>query len=168
MSRVLLLNSDYEPLNICTLHRAIKLMIVNKADVLHYSGESFVSGGGLTFEIPSVIRLNYKAKKRFRNEFKVSRYGIYARDNFSCQYCGQKHVDLTLDHVYPRHLGGITSWQNLVTCCKKCNYKKAGKTLDKSGMKLLSIPKPPKYSFNAILSRSGGQIDEHWKYYVVI
>lgn len=168
MSRVLLLNSDYEPLNICTLHRAIKMIIVNKADVLHYSGDTFVSGGGLSFEIPSVIRLNYKAKKKFRSEFKVSRYGIYARDNFSCQYCGQKHIDLTLDHIYPKHLGGVTSWQNLVTSCKKCNYKKAGKTLEKSGMNLLSNPKVPRYSFSTILSKHKDSIDENWKYYITI
>lgn len=168
MSRVLLLNSDYEPLNICTLHRAIKLIIVNKADVLHYSGDTFVSGGGLSFEIPSVIRLNYKAKRKFRSEFKVSRYGIYARDNFSCQYCGQKHIDLTLDHIYPKHLGGVTSWQNLVTSCKKCNYKKAGKTLEKSGMNLLSYPKVPRYSFSTILSKHKDSIDENWKYYITI
>jgi 5-methylcytosine-specific restriction endonuclease McrA len=168
MSRVLLLNSDYEPLNICTLHRAIKLIIVNKADVLHYSGDTFVSGGGLSFEIPSVIRLNYKAKRKFRSEFKVSRYGIYARDNFSCQYCGQKHIDLTLDHIYPKHLGGVTSWQNLVTSCKKCNYKKAGKTLEKSGMNLLSNPKVPRYSFSTILSKHKDSIDENWKYYITI
>lgn len=168
MSRVLLLNSDYEPLNICTLHRAIKLIIVNKADVLHYSGDTFVSGGGLSFEIPSVIRLNYKAKRKFRSEFKVSRYGIYARDNFSCQYCGQKHIDLTLDHIYPKHLGGVTSWQNLVTSCKKCNYKKAGKTLEKSGMNLLSNPKVPRYSFSTILSKYKDSIDENWKYYITI
>jgi 5-methylcytosine-specific restriction endonuclease McrA len=168
MSRVLLLNSDYEPLNICTLHKAIKLIILNKADVLHYNGDTFVSGGGLSFEIPSVIRLNYKAKRKFRTEFKVSRYGVYARDNFTCQYCGQKHIDLTLDHVYPRHLGGITSWQNLVTSCKKCNYKKAGKTLEKSGMKLLSNPKVPRYSFSTILSKHKDSIDENWKYYLTI
>lgn len=168
MSRVLLLNSDYEPLNICTLHKAIKLIILNKADVLHYSGDTFVSGGGLSFEIPSVIRLNYKAKRKFRTEFKVSRYGVYARDNFTCQYCGQKHIDLTLDHVYPRHLGGITSWQNLVTSCKKCNYKKAGQTLEKSGMKLLSNPKVPRYSFSTILSKHKDSIDENWKYYLTI
>lgn len=168
MSRVLLLNLDYEPLNICTLHRAIKLIIVNKADVLHYSGDTFVSGGGLSFEIPSVIRLNYKAKRKFRSEFKVSRYGIYARDNFSCQYCGQKHIDLTLDHIYPKHLGGVTSWQNLVTSCKKCNYKKAGKTLEKSGMNLLSNPKVPRYSFSTILSKHKDSIDENWKYYITI
>lgn len=168
MSRVLLLNSDYEPLNICTLHRAIKMIIVNKADVLHYSGDTFVSGGGLSFEIPSVIRLNYKAKRKFRSEFKVSRYGIYARDNFSCQYCGQKHIDLTLDHIYPKHLGGVTSWQNLVTSCKKCNYKKAGKTLEKSGMNLLSNPKVPRYSFSTILSKHKDSIDENWKYYITI
>ncbi len=168
MSRVLLLNSDYEPLNICTLHKAIKLIILNKADVLHYSGDTFVSGGGLSFEIPSVSRLNYKAKRKFRTEFKVSRYGVYARDNFTCQYCGQKHIDLTLDHVYPRHLGGITSWQNLVTSCKKCNYKKAGKTLEKSGMKLLSNPKVPRYSFSTILSKHKDSIDENWKYYLTI
>jgi 5-methylcytosine-specific restriction endonuclease McrA len=167
MQKVLLLNADYEPLNICSLHRAMKLIVLNKADVLHFTDQQFRTSGGMTFDIPSVIRLNHNIKRKFRNEFKVSRYGIYARDNFSCQYCGTKNIDLTLDHVYPKHLGGTTSWNNLVTCCKKCNHKKAGKTLEKSGMKLLSIPKPPKYSFSTILGRHRDIIDENWKYYLV-
>ena len=142
---------------------------MNKAETLHFKDDTyFFTGAGQKFQVPSVIRLKYTIKRKSNPVYKVSRLGIYSRDNFSCQYCGQKHIDLTLDHIYPKHLGGVTSWQNLVTSCKKCNYKKAGKTLEKSGMNLLSNPKVPRYSFSTILSKHKDSIDENWKYYITI
>ncbi len=167
MSRVLLLNLDYEPLNICELSRAMKLLLVGKADTLHYyEGKQIYSGGGNCFSMPSVIRLRHNIKKKHTRSFKVSRVGVFSRDNFSCQYCGCKSSELTLDHVNPRHLGGTHTWDNLVACCKKCNSSKGWKTLDQSGMKLLSKPKQPRYSFQSVLCRYQ-EIDEAWNYYLV-
>ena len=83
MREVLVLNSDYEPLNICNLHRAIGLLFKEKADILHYMGEDqddfeFVyTSDGSDFAIPSVIRLR-KHIKRPKPIAKVSRRGIYA------------------------------------------------------------------------------------------
>jgi len=111
MSReVLVLNSDYEPLNICNLYRAIKLIYKEKADILHYSGEEendfeFIYGGaGEDFAIPTVIRLRFQIK-RPRPVARVSRRGVYMRDNYKCQYCDSSS-ELTLDHVVPKRLGG--------------------------------------------------------------
>lgn len=166
MSRVLVLNLDYEPLNICNSQRALKMIINGKADVLHSYDSVIISGGGDIFEIPSVVRLRHNVKKRYVRSFKVSRHGIFSRDNFLCQYCGKKNLDLTLDHIYPRHLGGAHTWDNLVACCRKCNASKGCKTLEQSGMKLLSIPKVPKYHFASLLTSSEETHDNVWQYYI--
>jgi 5-methylcytosine-specific restriction endonuclease McrA len=167
MSRVLLLNLDYEPLNICELSRAMKLLLVGKADTLHfYEGKSIYTGGGDCFNIPSVIRLRHNIKRKHTRDFKVSRVGVFSRDSFACQYCGVKSTELTLDHVYPRHMGGTHTWDNLVACCRRCNAYKGWKTLEQSGLKLLSKPKQPRYCFQSVLCRYQ-EIDESWSYYLV-
>jgi len=166
MNRILLLNLNYEPLYICDLSRAMKLLIVGKAETLHFKNDHyFFTGNGNKFQIPSVIKLKYNVKKKSNPVYKVSRLGIYSRDNFSCQYCGSKS-NLTLDHVYPRHLGGRHEWGNLVTSCASCNQKKAGKTLDQSGMVLSNKPKVPRYSFNYLLQKPINNEDEYWKFYL--
>lgn len=168
MSRVLLLNLDYEPLNICDLSRAMKLLHVGKADTLHYDEENYIySGGGNSFVIPKVIRLKHNVKKKYHKDFKVSRIGVFSRDSYTCQYCGIVDSDLTLDHVKPRHMGGTHTWDNLVTCCCRCNSLKGWKTLEQCGFKLLSKPKMPRYSFQTVLGRMQ-TIDETWSYYLAI
>jgi 5-methylcytosine-specific restriction endonuclease McrA len=172
MSReVLVLNSDYEPLNICNLHRAIKLIYKEKADILHYCGEEqndfeFVyNGGGDDFAIPTVIRLRFQIK-RPRPVARVSRRGIYLRDNYKCQYCDSSS-ELTLDHVIPKRLGGSDTWENLVTCCRKCNGKKSDKPLDKCGLTLKKQPKAPKYNSSLSFSKYlFGSSQDVWKYYL--
>jgi len=166
MSRVLVLNLDYEPLNICNYRRAMKMIVNGKADILHFYSREIISGGGKSFTIPSVVRLRHNVKRKFIKTFRVSRNGIFSRDNFTCQYCGRKDVELTLDHIYPRHLGGSHSWDNLAACCKNCNAKKGWKTLDQSGMHLLSVPKTPRYSFASLLTPYEEHSDSIWQYYL--
>lgn len=166
MSRVLVLNLDYEPLNICNYQRAIKMIINGKADPLHFYDMVIKSSNGEEFELPSVVRLRHNVKKKYHRTIKVSRHGIFSRDNFTCQYCGKKNVNLTLDHIKPRHLGGSHTWDNLVACCSACNNKKGWKTLDQSGMKLLSVPRVPKYHFAALLTEYESVKENVWQYYI--
>jgi 5-methylcytosine-specific restriction endonuclease McrA len=170
-TNVLVLNSDYEPLNICNLHRAIKLIYKDKADILHYCGEEaedveFVfDGSDNDYAIPTVIRLKFQIK-RPRAVARCSRRGIYIRDNYQCQYCGSTS-DLTLDHVVPKRLGGKETWENLVTCCKKCNGKKSDKPLDKSGLSLRKQPRAPKYNSSLGFSKYlYGAHHSVWNYYL--
>lgn len=168
MFRVLLLNADYEPLNICSLNRAMKLIVNDKADYLHIlETKTIKTSSGTSLTIPTVIRLKYQIKKKYNLQYKVSRVGVYSRDNFTCQYCGKTNVELSLDHVYPKHLGGEHSWENLVTCCKKCNGQKGWKTLEQAGMKLLNKPRVPKVGFNLKLKNYSGCDYEEWNYYLV-
>ncbi len=172
MSReVLVLNSDYEPLNICNLHRAIKLIYKEKADILHYCGEELedfefiYDGSGEDFAVPTVIRLRFQIK-RPRPVARVSRRGIYMRDNYKCQYCDSSS-DLTLDHVIPKRLGGKDTWENLVTCCRKCNGKKSDKPLENCGLTLKKQPKTPKYNSSLSFSKFlFGKSQDVWRYYL--
>jgi 5-methylcytosine-specific restriction endonuclease McrA len=61
-----------------------------------------------------------------------TRFNLFLRDEFSCQYCGAKG-DLTFDHVVPRARGGVTSWENVVAACAKCNLRKGARSLRQTG-----------------------------------
>ena len=140
---VLLLNSDYEPLNVCTLQRAFALIFLGKADILQTNSLTIRTVRG-AYESPSVLRLKYHVK-RPRPSLRLSRRSILARDNYTCQYCGARAKDLTVDHVVPKRLGGPSTWDNMVCCCKKCNTKKGDKSLHQVGFQLKKEPRRPRY-----------------------
>ena len=71
-----------------------------------------------------------------------TRFNLFLRDEFSCQYCGAKG-DLTFDHVLPRSRGGVTSWENVVAACSPCNLRKGSRTLKQSGLHLMRPPRQP-------------------------
>ena len=124
-SVVLLLNSDYEPLNVCDVRRAFRLVFGEKAEVIQYDHHEIRTATEI-FRAPSVIRLQHHIK-RPRPRVRLSRREVFARDRHTCQYCGKQTHDLTLDHVMPRHRGGAHTWDNLVAACKTCNHRKGGK-----------------------------------------
>ena len=131
---MLVLNQNYEPLNVCNLPRAFRLVFGEKAEVIEYDHQ-VVRTPRTEFRAPSVIRLQYLIR-RPRPRVKLSRREVFARDRHTCQYCGRQTHDLTLDHVMPRHRGGSHTWENLVTACKGCNHRKGGKTLDEARLRL--------------------------------
>ncbi len=143
MPEVLVLNQNYEPLNICTLRRAVNMVMTGKAEVVRTNGHYVrtVSGG---FEAPSVVRLCYLIRRPLP-QVRVSRRAILARDNYTCQYCGHQSRDLTVDHVIPRRHGGGDTWENLVACCRRCNLVKGDRTPAQADMKLLRKPRRPNY-----------------------
>ena len=142
-SSVLVLNQNYEPLNVCNARRAFVLVDRGKAEVLEH-GLGHLRTATHAFALPSVIRLIYLIK-RPRPQMRLSRREVFNRDRYTCQYCGRRgQRDLTLDHVVPRHRGGRHTWDNLVTACKTCNHRKGGRTVPESRMKLLRQPvRPP-------------------------
>jgi 5-methylcytosine-specific restriction endonuclease McrA len=140
-SPVLVLNQNYEPLNICRARRAVVLLWRGKAEVLE-NNHSAIHSAALTIELPSVIRLIYLIK-RPRLPRKLSRREVFLRDNYTCQYCGRQTRELTIDHVVPRHLGGEHVWDNVVSACKACNQRKAGRSPRGAEMKLLRQPSAP-------------------------
>lgn len=138
---VLVLNQSYEPLTVCRARRAVVLIYQGKAEMLE-NGIGFIHSIKETVPLPSVIKLD-RLIKRPRRKRKLTRFEIFNRDKYTCQYCGQKTKQLTLDHVIPRYRGGEHTWGNVVSACVACNRRKAGRTPKEANMKLLKLPAPP-------------------------
>ncbi|MFA9405812.1 MAG: HNH endonuclease [Anaerolineales bacterium] len=145
-SPVLLLNANYEPLNVCATRRAISLYLSGKAEML-LNGRGYIYTVREALPQPSVIRLGYMIK-RPRPRVRLTKKEIFRRDGFTCQYCGKSYKHLTIDHVIPRHLGGVHEWSNLVTACPQCNMKKGGRMLHKVNMSLRRKPEEPRATAN--------------------
>ena len=150
-SAVLVLNQNYEPLNVCHARRAFVLIDRGKAEVLEH-GEGGIRTSRLLFLLPSVIRMIYMIK-RPRPKMRLSRREVFNRDKFTCQYCSRQTRELTLDHVLPRHRGGRHEWENLVSACKTCNHRKAGRTPKEARMRLLREPFTPRVSSYYVVYR---------------
>ncbi len=138
---VLVLNQDYQPVNICRVRRAVVLVFQGKAEILE-NGLGIIHSVSHSLPIPSVVRLIYLVS-RPRFQKKLTRYEVFSRDNYTCQYCGYETRELTLDHVIPKSRGGNHDWENIVSCCYPCNRRKAGRTPTEAGMRLICRPVPP-------------------------
>jgi len=141
---VLVLNANYEPLNVCTTRRAINLVLTGKASLV-LNGRGVIRTVSHNYPRPSIIRL-YRMIKRPRLHVRLTKREILRRDDFTCQYCGKRSLYLTVDHVIPRRLGGSHSWDNLVAACPPCNHRKGGRTIEQAGMHLLRAPSMPPMS----------------------
>jgi 5-methylcytosine-specific restriction endonuclease McrA len=139
----LLLNADFQPLNLFPLStlpwdRAIKgVYEETHAVVAEY--DTVVRSPSTTMRIPSVVALRkYSPVPR---HVAFTRFNVFLRDRFRCQYCGHKHAsaDLTFDHVVPRSRGGQTAWDNVVAACSPCNVLKDDATV----MRPLRQPRMP-------------------------
>ncbi len=140
---VLVLNQSYEPLNICRVRRAVVLLYQNKAEMLE-NGSGFIHSASFEFPVPSVIRLAFMIKRPRHYERKLTRLEIFKRDQDTCQYCGKETRQLTLDHVIPRYRDGQHTWENVVSACVPCNRRKAGRTPQEAGMRLIHQPSQPR------------------------
>ena len=143
-SVVLLLNADYEPLNVCDLRRAFRLVFGAKAEVIEYD-HTEVRTPTEILRAPSVIKLQYRIK-RPRPRVRLSRREVFARDGHVCQYCGERSNKLTLDHVIPRAQGGESRWDNCVLACLECNKRKADRTPEQAKMRLKRKPVQPTWN----------------------
>lgn len=162
-SSVLVLNQNYEPLNVCNVRRAVVLVLRGKAEVIE-SAADVIRTVSSTFQLPSVIRL-VNLIRRPRPKVRLTRKEIFARDGWACVYCGKQTRDLTLDHVFPRHRGGQHTWENLVSACKPCNHRKAGHTPAEARMALLREPARPRVSiYHAFFPYLGQQLE--WRKFV--
>jgi 5-methylcytosine-specific restriction endonuclease McrA len=138
---VLVLNANFEPINVCALRRAIGLILTGKADMV-VNGRGYIHSVSHSFPRPSVIRLENMIH-RPRPRVKLTRREVFRRDNYTCQYCGRRDTNLTVDHVLPKHLGGEHRWDNVVAACPGCNHRKGGRRLEEAHMTLNHLPKEP-------------------------
>ena len=139
--KTLVLNADYKPLSyfplsICNWKDSIKAVFLEKVSVVSEYNE-IVRSPSLEIKIPSVIALKEYVICSRKPAF--TRFNVFLRDEFECQYCGDKS-NLTFDHILPKSKGGKTTWDNVITACSDCNTSKGNKTLKE--MKL-SISKDP-------------------------
>jgi 5-methylcytosine-specific restriction endonuclease McrA len=159
---VLVLNANFAPINVCTTRRAIGLIITGKASLV-MNGRGWIQTVSDSIQKPSIIRLG-RMVKRPHPRVKLSKREIFRRDNYTCQYCGTQGGNLTIDHVFPRRLGGTHAWENLVTACEACNHRKGGRTLEQTGMHPLKMPKEPSSSAIYIFARHVKDNDEWTPY----
>ncbi|MDN4166664.1 HNH endonuclease [Cytophagales bacterium LB-30] len=143
-SSVLVLNQDYSPITVCSVHRAFLLVFLEKAELVASAVNQSLRSVNQSFPMPSVIRLNRYINIPYKGVV-LTRHNIFRRDNHTCQYCGSTR-DLTLDHVVPSSKGGKSSWTNLVTACKRCNTRKGDHTPEEVGMALHKRPIKPSYA----------------------
>ena len=140
----LVLNADYRPLSYYPLslwswQEAVKAAYLERVDIVA-EYDDWVSSPSTRIRIPSVIVLRDYVRPQRQVAF--TRFNLFLRDEFSCQYCGARR-DLTFDHVVPRAAGGITSWENVVAACSRCNLRKGSKSLRRAGMTLRKPPRMP-------------------------
>jgi 5-methylcytosine-specific restriction endonuclease McrA len=139
---VLVLNTNYEPLNVSSVRRAMGLVLHDKAELV-LNGRGVVRTPSDAFPCPSIIRLG-RMVQRPRPRVKLTKREVFRRDEHTCQYCGKRTHQLTIDHVMPRRYGGGHSWDNVVAACAPCNRRKGGKVPSKARMHLRRIPFEPR------------------------
>jgi len=150
MKKVLLLNSDWMPLNFVSGIRALNLLFKGRAEVIS-TGEnpSFwddqLTTSTKSYAVPVTVRLLERVNRRYSAP-RFRKRVLFNRDNWQCQYCFAKldWVSITVDHVVPRCKGGTTSWKNCVASCKRCNSQKGHRSLSETGMSLKKNPTEPK------------------------
>ena len=140
----LVLNADYRPLSYLPLsvwpwQDAVKARFLNRVDVIAEYDDQ-INSPSVSIRIPSVVVLRDYVRPSKSTAF--TRFNLFLRDEFSCQYCGKKG-EMTFDHILPKCRGGKTTWENVVAACGPCNLRKGARDLRTSGMKIQRQPIKP-------------------------
>jgi 5-methylcytosine-specific restriction endonuclease McrA len=156
--RTLVLNADLQPLSwaplsVWTWQEAFVAVNQERVIQLRAYDDVVIRSATRSFEVPAVVALkNYRKRKNVA----FTRYHVFLRDEFTCQYCGNRFraKDLTFDHVVPRSKGGRSVWTNIVACCSADNLRKGNLTPKQAGLKLLRQPfEPTAHQLNAAARR---------------
>jgi 5-methylcytosine-specific restriction endonuclease McrA len=166
-NKTLVLNKTWQPVHVATVRDAIVLLYKGVAravcietyqtydfdDWLEVppNGNGAVHSKNITISAPHVIVLGTYDKVPTVSTF--SKRNVFKRDKYTCQYCGKQSRNLTIDHVVPKSKGGESTWKNVVTACEPCNKKKADKTPDEAGMRLLNKPYRPNLNISSMIKK---------------
>lgn len=163
--KILVLNSTYEPLQFCAARQAVLMVLTGRAEKIECDG-FVVRSPSITFQLPTVIRVLNRVQRMKRSSVSFSKKNILRRDNYTCQYCGDRNHPLTIDHIIPKSRGGKTSWANIVVACKPCNLNKGSRTAAEAGMKIINKPSRPSCNYLAFTIPSGprSHVDAWGKY----
>lgn len=132
------------------------LVLKDKAEAIVSNGLVFRSER-LVMEAPSVVRLRHFVRVPFRAQAPLTRRAIFARDEWTCQYCGAAAENL--DHVVPRSRGGTHTWDNIVAACRRCNSRKENRLAADAGLQLARQPFAPADGFRLSL----GRLEPEWE-----
>jgi 5-methylcytosine-specific restriction endonuclease McrA len=174
---VLVLNRSYLPIHVTSARRAFSLIYQQVARPVNRAFQTFdfdewrrleVNGDGAVgtpsgrIRVPRVIVLT-RYDRIPRRHVRYSRVNVFARDKYTCQYCGGQppRSQLNLDHVVPRSLGGRTTWENVVASCVDCNRRKGGRTPQQARLRLLRKPMRPRWT--PLMSLSIHNAHEEWR-----
>ena len=187
--QILVLNRLWQAVNVIGVERGFSLLAQDHAQVIHSEDDDFriydaegwfeFSRGRTTATskrfihtvnqkvfVPQVLLLRFYDRLPIQ-EMKFNRQNLFERDKFRCQYCGRKFLpkELNMDHVTPRDRGGKTNWENIVTCCLRCNSTKGNREPHEAGMRLLRQPSRPRRRpfVSGLLQR---QVDESWSHFL--
>ena len=153
--RCLTLNASFEPITMVPVRRALRLVIDGKAEIVEADRGRLVRSAHLALPHPVVIRLVkfVHVPRKFRRQ--VTNTFLFARDAYTCQFCGRAERDLgfreclTRDHVVPLSRGGTNEWDNVVTACSSCNTRKGNRLPADCGFTLRSVPSEPHFVYLA-------------------
>jgi len=187
MGRTLALNKSFLPIRIVGLQSTICKFYDGRVEGMYINGDTwepkmwdewlemskkdiwpegtqFINSVTQRIAVPRVIRFLYYDKIP-KVTFRLSRKSIYDRDNNTCYLCGKKFGEskLSIDHIRPLSRGGGNSWENMVTCCVECNWKKGDKTLEELKLKPKFMPYKPQMSNIQKLKAGVKTYDPVWK-----
>jgi hypothetical protein len=142
---VLVLNASLQPLSVIPERRLVVLLSKQKVafvdEAVRAAIERDIAERRLATDEPVIVQLLANVRVP-RMILRPTRANILLRDEETCQYCGKRSRDLTLDHVIPRSRGGQSTWENLVASCRSCNGRKGNRLPKDSGMHLIRPPRP--------------------------
>ena len=159
-----MLNATYEPINVCTVRRAVVLLLKDKAEIIERAGwelhsERATISRPMVIRLVSYVRIPYDTHRR-----KITRRAVFARDSWTCQYCGSRS-NLTVDHVIPRSKGGTSSWDNIVASCAPCNRRKGDRLPRQANMVPRNEPRTPRPE--VFIQLASPTIPATWKQYLL-
>jgi len=160
---VLVLNQNYEPLSVCSVRRAVIMLLLGKVETIETLDGFRLNTVSSSVRVPSVVRLGIYIKAP-RKRIYLSRKNVIKRDGHKCMYCGRTDGAMTVDHIIPKRLGGKDTWENLVCACMKCNNRKGDNLIDKVNMRLLKKPSKPNHI--TFIQRFIGVSDDRWRPYL--
>ena len=169
MEHTLILNATYEPLQIVSWKRALRMLFQEKVEVLA-EYDRRIHSISISIRLPAVLRLRQYVKiGHSYDRVRFTRANLYARDGYRCQYCGVRPdlSHLTYDHVVSVARGGLKTWENIVTCCIDCNRKKGKRSPTEAGLDLLRQPKAPSgFPFKIPQLIRQPNVPDSWKDYI--
>jgi 5-methylcytosine-specific restriction endonuclease McrA len=161
VANALVLNATYEPLCVVASRRAVVLVLTGKAIAVE-SASTELHSERLAVRVPIVVRLTKYVRVPYRAAVPLTRRAVFARDGGRCVYC---HAPATsIDHVHPRSRGGMHVWENVVSCCRRCNHTKADRAINELGWRMPRQPAAPTGIAWRVLGT--GRMDPQWRPYL--